>query len=60
MPLPNWSDEDKLSHPICDARSAQLTGQEVAFINQIRNKDPLTPADQTELRRLHFKVDAAN
>lgn len=60
MPLPNWSDEDKLSHPICDARTHLLTGQEIAFLNQIRNKDPLTFEDQTELRRLHFKVDAAN
>lgn len=60
MPGPLWGDEDKYSYPICDARSNLLTGQEIAFLNQIRNKETLTLADQTELRRLHFKVDAAN
>lgn len=60
MPSPNWSSEDNFSYPICDARRNLLTGPEVAFLNQIRNKDPLTFEDQTELRRLHFKVDAAN
>ena len=60
MPSTNWSSEDNHSYPICDARTHLLTGQEVAFINQIRNKDPLTFEDSEELRRLHFKVDAAN
>lgn len=57
MPRPNWGDEDKNMHPTCEANaSGLLTGQDAAFINQIKNKNTLTYAQSIELYRLWHKV----
>lgn len=57
MPRPAWGDEDKNMHPTCEANaSGNLTGQDTAFINQIKNKNTLTWAESIELYRLWHKV----
>lgn len=57
MPGPNWDDEDNNMHPTCELNaSGNLSGQDVAFINQTKNKDTLTTVESAELYVLWHKV----
>ncbi len=61
MPGPLWDDENNNMWPTCDARSDLLSGQEVAFINRLRNQtERLSQADSLELYRLWHVVDGVN
>lgn len=56
MPSPNWDDEDNDMHPTCENASGGLPGQDVAFLNQIKNKDTLTQAESDRMRDIWFGV----
>lgn len=56
MPGPNWDDEDNNMHPTCEREQSRLSGQDVAFINRIKNNDTLTPVEQTELQQIWFTI----
>ncbi len=56
MAQPTWDDEDRDMHPTCVNASGELSGSEVAFLNQINNKERLNLAEQTELRRIWFQI----
>lgn len=57
MPNPNWNDEDNDMHPTCQNASGGLSGQQVAFLAQIKNKDILTFEEQEELRMIWYEVE---